>query len=232
VRCAGIAGLAALLALGCNGFGQRPAWEEPPPPPREGPVVPAGALHRSVLESGLQVLVLEDRSLPRVAMGLVIPRGAASVPVQQAGLASYTTELMNRGAGERDALAFAQAVDALGASVSAGSGWDTAVVSASGLARDFEALSELAADVALRPRFEPAEAERLRSQRLAALERAKDDPGTLARRRLAQVLFEGHAYGLPQAGTPETVAGFAAAAARSAHAGLFVPQGRPRPGGS
>jgi len=220
-----MATFAALLALGCSGFGHRPAWEDPPPPPREGPVVPAGALHRSVLESGLQVLVLEDRSLPRVAMGLLIPRGAASLPPEQAGLTSYTTELMNRGAGERDALAFAQAVDALGGSVSAGSGWDTSVVSASGLSRDFDALSALAADVALRPRFEPGEAARLRSQRLAALERAKDDPGTLAHRHLARVLFEGHAYGTPQDGTPESVAGFDAAAARRAHAKLFVPEG-------
>ncbi len=225
MRRAGIAAFAALVALGCSGFGQRPAWEEPPPPPQEGPVVPAGALHRSVLESGLQVLVLEDRSLPRVAMGLVIPRGAAALPPEQAGLTAYTTELMNRGAGERDALAFAKAVDALGASISAGSGWDTAAVSASGLSRDFDALSALAADVALRPRFEPVEAERLRSQRLAALERAKDDPGTLARWHLARVLFEGHAYGYPQDGTPESVAGFDAAAARRTHAKLFVPQG-------
>jgi len=220
-----MAAFAALVALGCSGFGQRPAWEDPPPPPREGPVVPAGALHRSVLESGLQVLVLEDRSLPRVAMGLLMPRGAASLPPEQAGLTSYTTELMNRGAGERDALAFAQAVDALGGSVSAGSGWDTSVVSASGLSRDFDALSALAADVALRPRFEPGEAARLRSQRLASLERAKDDPRTLASWHLARLLFEGHAYGPPQDGTPESVAGFDAAAARRAHAGLFRPEG-------
>ena len=106
MRRAGIAALAMLLALGCDAAETRPAWEDPPPPPREGPVVPAGALHRSVLESGLQVLVLEDRSLPRVAMGLLIPRGAASLPPEQAGLTSYTTELMNRGAGERDALRF------------------------------------------------------------------------------------------------------------------------------
>ncbi len=215
--------LAVGLALACTSA--PPAWELPPPEPSEGPVVPQDRLHRVSLDNGLRLLVMEDHSLPRVSMGLVIPRGAAAVDVEQAGLVSYMGELLNRGAGERDALAFAQAVDALGASLGTGSDWDSITVYASGLSRDFDALCELLADAALRPRFEPEEAERLRAQRLAGLERAKDDPRTLVGWSFAEALFAGHVYGIPEVGTPETVARFDAETARAAHARFFVPDG-------
>jgi zinc protease len=182
-------------------------------------------LSRTTLDNGLRLRVMEDHSLPRVAMGLVVPRGAAAVGLEQAGLVSYMAELLNRGAGERDALAFAQAVDSLGASLGSASDWDAITVTASGLSRDFDALSALLADAALRPRFAPEEAARLRAQRLAGLERAKDDPRTLVSWNFANALFAGHPYGLPEVGTPETVARFDADVARSAHARFFVPDG-------
>jgi predicted Zn-dependent peptidase len=185
-------------------------------------VVPQERLHRATLQNGLRVLVLEDHRLPRAALGVVVRRGSADLPAAQAGLASYTTELMRRGAGARDALAFAQAVDALGATLSTKAHWDSMEVSISGLSGDLDALAALLAEVVLRPRFDPEEAVRLRSQRLAALERAKDDPATLAHWHLARALFPEHPYGLPQQGTPETVTGFDAAAARATHARFFV----------
>lgn len=212
--------------LGCGMLGgPRPAWEEPAPLPREGAIVPAERLHRSTLDNGVQVLVLEDKRLPRVAMGLVVPRGSASLRLTDAGLAAFSTELLNRGAGDRDALAFAQAVDSLGGSVSAGGDWDSTGVYASGLSRDFDTLSELLADVALRPRFDAEEIERLRAQQLASFERAKDDPRTLASWNLSEALFPGHPFGLPRIGTPQTVAGFDSDDVRRAHAALFVPAG-------
>ena len=214
-----------LAALACASLGPPPAWELAPPPPREGPVVPAGRLHRASLENGLEIVVLEDPSLPRALLGVVVPRGSADVPAAQAGLPSYTADLMERGAGERDALAFAEAVDALGATLQAAAGWDSMSVEVAGLSRDLDALAGLLADGVLRPRFDAEEAARLRSQGLAALERAKDDPDTLAHWHLARVLFPGHPYGLPQDGTPETLAAFDAAAARALHRGFWVPSG-------
>ncbi len=216
-----VTGVASLVLASCTGFA--PAWEQQLPPPPDTPVVQAGRLHRAELENGLRVLVLEDPRLPRVALGLTFPRGESSLPVEHAGLASFTADLLGRGAGERGALEFAEAVDQLGASVGAGAGWDTLRVSAGGLSRDLDFLMDTLADVVLRPRFEPAEAERARSERLAALERSKDDPATLASWYLARALYDGHRYGLPRGGTPETVAKFDAAAARAYHARALIP---------
>lgn len=203
--------------------GDRPAWEQTPPPPMDAPVVQEGALTRAELDNGLRVLILEDRRLPRVVFGLTVRRGEAMVPLEEAGLVTFTAELMKRGAGERDALALARAVDEIGASLSVTSGWDSMSVQISGLSRDQDALMEILADVALRPRFERSEAAKARAETLAALEQAKDEPATLARWYTARALFEGHRFSRPMSGDPETVGRLDAAAARRLHERVFLP---------
>lgn len=212
-------GLLVTAAGGCR----TPAWELPPPPPAEGPVLEPGRLASAELDNGMQVFVLEDRRLPRLTMGVIVRRGAGVVLPEQAGLAGFTAELMKRGAGERDALALAQATDEIGASLSVSSNWDSTSASVSGLSRDLDRLVEILADVALRPRFERAEADRARAERLAALERAKDDPATLAIDQFVATLYAGHPYGVPRRGTAESVAGLTAADARAFHKAVFLP---------
>jgi zinc protease len=211
---------ATLAPLACA---SPPAWEQPPPPPAEGPVVAPGQLHRSTLENGLEVIVLEDHRRPRVALGVVARRGAGSLDPAQAGLAQYTAELLERGAGKRDAIAFARFVDEIGATLETGATHDAMSVSVSGLARDLGRLEEILADVVLRPRFDRAEAEKARSEQLAALEQGKDRPATLALWAFQRALYEGHPYGVPVEGTRQAVARLDAKAARSFHGRVFQP---------
>ncbi len=215
--------LAAGLSVGCAWLAPKPAWELPPPPVRDAPVVDDARLHRATLSNGLHVIVLEDFRLPRVAAGVTVRRGAASEPLDRAGLATYTAELMQHGAGERDALAFARAIDDLGATFDVSADWDSMSAIVSGLSRDLEPLLGLLADVTLRPQLDRREGERARAEQLAALESQKDEPAALARIEFAKVLYDGHRFGLPVAGAPETVAKLDAAAARSFHRALFVP---------
>jgi zinc protease len=212
----------SLAAAGCA-LAPRPEWERPPPPASDAPVVPPGSLQRGELDNGLELLVLEDRRLPTVSLGVAVRRGEGSVPLAQAGLASFTAELMERGAGGRDALALAEAVDAMGASLAVGADWDSMMVAVSGLSRDLGPLIGILADVALRPRLAPAEARKARGERLAALEQAKDDPETLAGWQTARTLYDGHRYGSPLGGVPESVERFDAAAARAFHQRVFLP---------
>ena len=208
------------LALGCA---SKPAWELPPPLPIDAPVVQGDALTRTELANGLEVLVLEDLRIPRVALSFSVRRGEAMVDPKRAGLASFTAELMKRGAGDRDALALATAVDEIGAGLSVSAGWDSMTVSVSGLSRDLPLLMEILGDVVLRPTFDRREAVRARTETLAAIEKAKDAPSTLASWYTYQALFEGHRYGIPAGGNTRTVAGLDDAAARRFHGEVFVP---------
>lgn len=213
----------AALSLVFVGCPMRPAWEGSPPAMREGPILQPGALSRSALGNGLRIIVLEDHRLPYSVLRLDLRRGEASVEASSAGLASFTAELMKRGAGERDAIEFSEAVDEIGAAFGTGAGWDSMSVQISGLSRDLERQLEILADVALRPRLEEAEAERLRKKTLAALVRSRDDPQTQQVWQTARTLYGEHRFGLPRSGTPETVVTFDAAAARALQRRFFVP---------
>jgi zinc protease len=221
----GIAALGAALGLGCALFGPKPAWELPPPPAPDRPITREGALTRVDLPNGLRVLVNEDHRLPRVSIGLAVRRGAAVETPAQAGGVSFMAELLERGAGKRDSLAFAEAVDQLGASFAANADWDSVELGISGLSRDFDALLDLFADAALRPRFDAREVQRARAALLAGLERAKDDPATLAGWHANRAVYGAHRFALPVSGTPETVARLDEKTARAYHQRLFVPNG-------
>lgn len=199
------------------------SWLDPAPPIETGPIVEGDRLHVSRLDNGLRVMVLEDHRLPRFSIGLAVRRGSASESLEDAGLTAFLADLMERGAGERDALALAETVDGLGGAFGVSAGWDTVEVDVSGLSRDLDTLFGVLVDLVRRPRLEPEEAAKVRAETLAALERAKDDPGTLAGWHLARALYGDHRFGRPQSGTPETVAGLDAARARALHEALFVP---------
>jgi zinc protease len=217
------AALAAALCLASAGCAWRgaPAWELPPPPVRSGPVVDASRLQRAELPNGLRILVFEDARLPRLELGVAVRRGAALEPLEQAGLATFTAELMGRGAGTRNALELAQVVDDLGASLDTSAGWDSMGASVSGLSRDAETLFAVLADVVRRPRFDAAEADKVRGELLAALEGQKDSPAALGRNAFARLLYDGHRFGLPAEGSPQAVAKLRAPAARAFHARVF-----------
>jgi zinc protease len=212
--------LSLLIAGACAA---PPVWEQPAPAVIDAPVLAPGALHRAELENGLRILVLEDHRLPRMALSLTVRRGESSLAPAQAGLASFTAELMKRGAGSRDALALASAVDEIGATLGVSASWDSMGVGVAGLSRDEDTLFAILADVVRKPRFDPREATRARSERIAQLESAKDDPGTLVGWYAASGLYPGHRYGVPAEGTPESVARFDAKLARDLHRRFFVP---------
>ncbi len=209
------------ILLGCAFFRELPAWEKPPPPARDAPVVDAARLHRAELPNGMRVLVLEDPRLPRFQIGVVARRGAGIVAPEQAGLAELTAELMERGAGDQGALELAAVVDNLGASLAVSAGWDSMVAGVSGLSRDLDTLFMVLTDVVRRPRFEAEEAERVRAEQLAGLEKAKDSPHVLVTRSFGATLYPGHRYGSPLAGTPEAVAELGPVDAREFHARVF-----------
>jgi zinc protease len=201
------------------------AWELPPAVAVERPIIDPARLHRATLANGLQVAVLEDRRLPRVSAGFLALRGAAIEAPEELGVAAFTAALMQRGAGERDALELAAAFEDLGAQLDVASDWDTLRVNVSGLSRDSDALFAALADVVRRPRFAAADAKRAVAEQRAGLAQAKDDPAALASQHFMRALYGAHRMGSPAAGVDATVARFGPAAARAFHARVVTPAG-------
>jgi predicted Zn-dependent peptidase len=156
--------------------------------------------------------------VPVVEVVLVLPAGATVDPAGQEGLSHATAEMLDEGAGGKDALALADAVDFLGARIQTGSRWDASTVSLRvPVARLGDALP-LMADVVLRPDFPEVELERLRTEALTALLQARDQPRSIASRALAEAVFGRESrYGRPQTGDAASLTALTVADLRAFH---------------
>jgi predicted Zn-dependent peptidase len=157
-------------------------------------------------------------------VNLVVLSGSDTDPAGKFGLANLTASMLTEGAGSRSALDIADAIDFLGADLSASSGSDSSVIRLHvPVARLADALP-IMADVALRPTFPKEELERLRAQRLTGLIQARDDPATIDQLAFARVLYgPTHRYGTAQVGTAQTIEGFSVEDLRSFYSANFQP---------
>lgn len=195
-------------------------------PPKPGPVreLRLPPLERHTLSNGLPVLLVGMHETPVVEVVLVLRAGAVADAAGREGTAAMTADLLDEGAAGKDALALADAVDFLGATLSAGSSWDAASVRLRVPVARLEPALALMADVALRPDFPEAELQRLRKEALTDLLQARDVPGAIASRALAQAVFGAtHRYGKPQAGDAPQLQALTVADLRTFHAARYVP---------
>ncbi|MBC8104369.1 MAG: insulinase family protein [Cytophagales bacterium] len=179
-----------------------PTLQQTPPPPAAPKTLVVPALAEKTLPNGIRVIVA-----PRTGTGLVsvqmLVRGAggSADPGNKAGLADLTASLIGKGTTTRTAPQIATAIETLGGSLSAGAGWDAAIVNLSVMRARLPAAFPLFADSVLRPRFAPDELNRLRSQTLDALAVNLEEPGTLARYAAARITFGTSPYAHPLGGT-------------------------------
>ena len=159
--------------------------------------------HETKLANGLRVVLAEQHSLPLVSIVLVVGDGSRSDPRGKEGLASLTSELLTEGTERRRAEEIARAVDFLGATLAAETGFDFTVVSMNVLAKDLEAGLGIFGEVLLEPAFREKEVERKRAELLGALDAEEQDPGEVADRAFLKALYGEEPYGHPSDGTHE-----------------------------
>ena len=83
------------------------------------------AIERSTLANGVRVWTLPYRALPVVSIAVLIDAGSASDPIDQPGLHGLMADLIDEGAGGRNAIGLAEALGDLGASLETTAGADT-----------------------------------------------------------------------------------------------------------
>ncbi|SNT67857.1 M16 family metallopeptidase [Amphiplicatus metriothermophilus] len=174
------------------------------PPAPDTPDLTFPAIEEARLSNGVQVVVATRRAMPLVEIAVQFDAGYAadSVPGGKLGAASFAGAMLDEGAGRRSALDIAQELEALGATLSAGSTLDTTGVEMSALKANLQPSLGILADVVRRPTFAEAEIEKLRARWIAGIEQEKANPVQLALRLLPpQIYGDGHAYAVPFTGS-------------------------------
>lgn len=169
------------------------------------PAHAASKVQRVVSPGGIEAWLIEDHSVPVIALNLALRGGAELDPVGQEGLARMTMGLLDEGAGDLDSEAFHARVENLAISLSFSAGLDTLNGSMKTLTEQRDTAFSLLGLALTKPRFDPPAVERVRDQILASLARDAEDPGTIAQRRWFAAAFPDHPYGRGSRGKPETV---------------------------
>jgi zinc protease len=167
--------------------------------------VPAHARVR--LDNGVRLILLPRHDVPLIAFVAVVRGGARLHQREHAGVASLTAELLTRGAGEREALAFAEAVEDVGGSLDAEAHSEAVLIHGQFLAQDRTLMLQLLADALQRPHLNAAQFDTLRARRIEFIRAAKDsEPQSLIGAYGRSMLFPQHAYGAPVGGSESTLA--------------------------
>ena len=222
------AAVAMIMLVGVSGLD--PIGAQQPPDRTAAPAIgPPPALklpeiQKSALSNGLPVWIVELHKVPVVNVTLVVRAGGAADPAGKFGLASLTADMLDEGAGGRDALQLADAVDYLGANLSTSSSADAATVDLHvPVARLGDALP-IMADVALRPTFPETELKRVRQDLLTSLLQAADNPAALVQFAFPRLVYgPTHRYGTASMGTAASINGITVADLRQFHSARYLP---------
>ncbi|HEX7085788.1 MAG TPA: pitrilysin family protein [Vicinamibacterales bacterium] len=175
------------------------------------------------LANGLSLWTVSHGRVPVVTMVLLVRAGSSADPPDSPGLASLTGDMLDEGGGGRTALEMHEALARIGAQFDTEVGPDATFLTLTTLSRFRRDGLELLGDMVARPRFDPAEFERVRQLRMNRLRQLKDVPSATADRAFTAALFGTHPYGHLAIGTMAALETMSLDQVRAFHQAAFVP---------
>ncbi|WP_299964911.1 pitrilysin family protein [uncultured Roseobacter sp.] len=173
-------------------------------------------------DSGLTAWLVEDHSIPFVALEIRFRGGASLDAPGKRGAINLMTALLEEGAADMDARGFARATEALASSFSFDVGDDALSVSARFLTENKEASVDLLRAALKEPRFDAEAIDRVREQVLSGIRSDAKDPNELASRAFDQIAFGDHPYATSLNGTEDSVTALTRADLLDAHRAVLA----------
>ena len=155
---------------------------------------------------GIDAWLVEDHSIPFVALELRFRGGASLDPEGKRGVTNLMVGLLEEGAGDMDSRAFARATEALAASFRYDVSDDTLSVSARFLTENRDQAMALLRKSLVDPRFDQDAIDRVREQVNSGIRSSEKDPQDIASTAFDALVFGDHPYGSSLSGTLESVA--------------------------
>ncbi|MEQ1939175.1 pitrilysin family protein [Mesorhizobium sp. CN5-321] len=185
----------------------------------------AVAIQEVKSESGVTAWLVEDYTLPIVAVRFVFDGGSSQDPAGKEGLANLMTGLFDEGAGDLDSDAFQTRLDDAGAEMSFSETRDGIYGAMRMLSEHEDEAFDLLRLAVTAPRFDQAPIDRIRSQIVADIISTRNDPDTIAGNKWAEALYGSHPYARRDEGTKESLATVTADDLRAAHRAMFARSG-------
>lgn len=165
------------------------------------------AIQEVTTPSGINAWLVEEHSLPFAALEIRFRGGTSLDRPGKRGAVNLMVGLLEEGAGDLDAGAFAQARESLAASLQFGAYDDAITVSAQFLSENRDEAIALLHSALTEPRFDDDAIERVRAQVMSHLSSRTTNPSALAGETWDKLAYGDHPYGSYRSGTPESVTG-------------------------
>ena len=171
--------------------------------------VPAHAIEIQDVTSpgGVKAWLVEDHSIPFVALSITFKGGASLDDPAKRGAINLMTATLEEGAGELDSTEYAQAVEALGAQFRFDVNDDSLNVTMRALTENRDEAATLLAQALTQPRFEDTAVDRVRAQVQAIIRSEATDPQAIAAKEMAKLAWGEHPYASSINGTMESLDG-------------------------
>ncbi|MEM6903296.1 MAG: insulinase family protein, partial [Pseudomonadota bacterium] len=168
-------------------------------------VIAAPNIKRVVSPGGIEAWLIQDDSLPIIAMAFNFDAGYSFDPVGKEGLASLSATVLTRGAGEFDEKTFQERLNnrsiVIGYDVYADNLYGSMKTLSPRRDEAFEFLRLSLAE----PRFDSSAIERAQDQHISALTRSQGSGSWVAQRFLSRMLYGDHGYAQERLGTMDGV---------------------------
>ena len=168
-------------------------------------VVSAADIQEVRSPGGITAWLVQEQSIPMLAVEIQFRGGASLDPAGKEGLANLLSGLLDEGAGELDSQAFQGHLEDLAISLSFNTGRDGFSGSMRTLTENTDEAFRLLRLSLTEPRFDQDPVERIRSQVITGIRSREQNPGTIVGRTLFEKLYPDHPYGRPSRGTPESL---------------------------
>lgn len=179
-----------------------------PPGPGDAPssAGAAGAVVEHRLRSGARLLILQDRSVPVLALHAAWPGGLRAEDERSAGATQLLARLLCRGTRSRSQEQVARELEAAAGSLRSEADESGLDVGVELLSANWERGLQLLSDCLRNPAFPEEELERARREALQRLHAREDDPSAGALRLFLRALYPRHPYRHDPLGTAASVA--------------------------
>jgi zinc protease len=181
-------------------------------------------IHRQVLPNGVTVLARSNFNSPSISINGYVQAGSLFESDEKLGLADFVASALMRGTEKRSFDTIYNELESVGASLGYDSHIHITSFGGRSLVEDLPLLLDLLSDTLRQPIFPLDEVEKLRAQLLTGLAVRAQDTADMASLTFDKIVFEGHPYGRPGDGYPETIQSITRADLADFHCSHYGPK--------
>lgn len=163
-------------------------------------------IQKVVSSKGIEAWLVEDHTLPMIAVQYGFRGGTTQDPAGKEGVTFFAASMLDEGAGDLTSQVFNEKTESLAINFSFDPGRDSVTGGLKTLTKNKDEAFRLLRLILTEPRMDPDAVERVREQLAASIKMDEEDPERIGANAWFQTAFKGHPYAGPVKGNLKSVA--------------------------